>query len=428
MRGRVGRFGSTIRLRALCLIPLLCSLSATPSGPRSHQAPLETTRVTLGNESFVAQFPSELKDKRLGLVINHTSVLPDGRPLYQALLDRGVEVSVIFSPEHGFTGRIEGGEEIKDTRLEGIKVFSLYGKTRRPSPEQMAHIDAVVYDIQDVGTRFYTYITTLKYVMEAAALAGLPVYVLDRPNPTGGILVEGPLLEPEFESFIGALPIPIRYGLTCGELAAMMKGQGWVPGDVDLRLILMEGWQRHFSWQDTGLPWIPTSPNIPTSDAAAAYPGTGLLGGIILNQGLGTEEPFLLWGAPWLDPEDVADRLPPEVLEGARLESLTYTPRAIPGKSMEPPYKDRACHGMRILLEERSRFPSVHFSLELIRALKGLYPDRIYQDSNSLTLMFGTANLARYLSGELSFSSLMEGVRRDEDLFRRLRKPYLLYR
>ncbi|MGB2905568.1 MAG: DUF1343 domain-containing protein [Candidatus Aminicenantaceae bacterium] len=426
MRGR-GSFRSRIRPAAFFLAPLLFSFAAITQTPRSHQAS-PGARVKLGNESFVAQFPRELQDKRLGLVINHTAVLPDGTPLYRALLDKGVDVRAIFSPEHGFTGRIEGGEDVGDTGLEGIKIFSLYGKIRRPTPEQMAHIDALVYDIQDVGTRFYTYITTLKYVMEAAARAGLPVYVLDRPNPTGGTLVEGPLLDPKFESFIGALPIPIRYGLTCGELAAMMKGQGWVPGNVDLHLILMEGWQRHFCWQDTGLPWIATSPNIPTSDAAVAYPGTGLLGGVILNQGLGTEEPFLLWGAPWLDPEDVAGRLPPAVLEEVELESLVYTPRSIPGKSVDPPYKDRVCHGMRIHLQERSRFPSVRFSLELIRVLKEQYPEKIYQESNSLTLMFGTEDLARFLRGELAFSALMEGVNQDEELFLRQRRPYLLYK
>jgi uncharacterized protein YbbC (DUF1343 family) len=427
MRGGKDISGSRGGPLAAGCFPFLVALLVLSPGPRSPQGPPEAG-VTLGNEAFVAQFPPELAAKRLGLVINHTALLPNGKPLYQALQERGARVAAIFSPEHGFTGRIAGGEDVPDTGLKGIEVFSLYGKTRRPTPEQMAGIDAFVYDIQDVGTRFYTYITTLKYVMEAAARAGLPVYVLDRPNPTGGVLVEGPLLEPEFESFIGALPIPIRYGLTCGELAAMMKGQGWVPGDVDLRLVLMEGWQRHFSWQDTGLPWIPTSPNIPTADAAVAYPGTGLLGGIILNQGLGTEEPFLLWGAPWMDPEEVAARLPAEVLGGMELESRTYTPRALPGKSLEPPYKDRLCRGMRIVLEDRARFRSVHFSLELIRVLKELYPDKIYQDSNSLTLMFGTGGLARYLRGELSFSSLKEALRRDEALFLRLREPYLLYR
>jgi uncharacterized protein YbbC (DUF1343 family) len=418
------RFGA--RLVAFSLLPPLLLSTAASSPVPSSQAP-QGARVKLGNESFVERLPRELKGKRLGLVVNHTAVLPGGDPLHKALLDRGAEVRAIFSPEHGFTGRIEGGEKVADTSLEGVRIFSLYGKARRPSPEQVAHIDAFVYDIQDVGTRFYTYITTLKYVMEAAAQAGLPVYVLDRPNPCGGVLVEGPLLIPEFESFIGALPIPIRYGLTCAELAAMMKGEGWVKGDVDLHLVLMQGWDRHQSWQDTGLEWIPTSPNIPTPDAAVAYPGTGLLGGIILNQGLGTDEPFLLWGAPWVDPDLVAGLMPREVLQDVDLERLSFTPRTIAGKVQDPPYKDRVCQGMRIHIKDRSRFRSVRFSLELIRVLREQYPEEIYRKSSSLTRMFGTEGLARFLRGELSFQDLMDSVRSDEELFLRQRKPYLLY-
>ena len=408
---------------------VLQPLIFSQAGSRASHSPqaAQGSRIKLGNESFVERLPRELKGKRLGLVVNQTAVLPGGIPLHKALLNSGVDVRAIFSPEHGFTGRFEGGEEIADTSLENVRIFSLYGKTRRPTLEQMAHIDAFVYDIQDVGTRFYTYITTLKYIMEAAVQAGLPVYVLDRPNPCGGTLVEGPLLVPEFKSFIGSLPIPIRYGLTCAELAAMMKGEGWVKGDVDLHLILMQGWERHHSWQDTGLDWIPTSPNIPGPDSAVAYPGTGLLGGVILSQGLGTDEPFLLWGAPWVDPDRIAGLMPRAALQGVRLERLSFTPRTIAGKTQDPPYKDRVCQGMRIHIQDRSGFRSVRFSLELIRVLTEQYPKEIFRESSSLTLMFGTDGLARFLRGELSFPDLMDRVRRDEESFLRQRKPYLLY-
>ena len=397
------------------------------SGTQDAAAESSPPRTKLGNEIFVGSLPRELEGKRLGLVINQTALLPDGTPLHSALKSGGGNVSAIFSPEHGFTGQVLGGENVGDSRLAGTQVFSLYGKTRKPTRAQMSHIDAFVYDIQDVGTRFYTYITTLKYVLEAAAEAGIPVYVLDRPNPAGGTHVEGPLLRDEHRSFIGALPIPIRYGLTCGELAAMMKGEGWVPPGVDLNIILMQGWRREHVWKDTGLAWIPTSPNIPRWEAAVVYPGTGLLGGVILNQGLGTEEPFLRFGAPWLDPREVSARLPARLLQGIRLDTLTYTPRSMAGKSLDPPYKDRMCRGMRIHLTDPGRFRSVHFTLELIRTLKTLYPDKIFQESSSLTLMFGTDGLARYLRGELSFPDLLAGVRADEEAFRRQRRPYLLY-
>ena len=414
--------------RGLALALTVCALAALPVSARS-ETPTKN-RVQFGNELFVESLPRELSGKRLGLVINHTAVLPGGTPLHTALLNKGVGVKAIFSPEHGFSGRIRNGQDVSDsTAAHDIKIFSLYnnGRPRRPTQEQMSHIDAFVYDIQDVGTRFYTYITTLKLVLEAAAAAGIPVYVLDRPNPLGGNLVEGPILVPEFQSSIGALPIPIRYGLTCGELAAMMKGEGWVPDQVDLIIVPMKGWERHYFWQDTDHSWIPTSPNIPSPDSAVAYPGTGLLGGIILNQGLGTREPFLMFGAPWLNTAKVIGRLPPECLAGVSLESLTFTPQALVGKTLDPPYKDRLCKGARIRMKERGQFRSVLFALELIRVITELYPERIFKKSRSLSLMYGTGGLAGFLRGEMTFSSLMEQAKQGEKLFLRLRQPYLIY-
>jgi uncharacterized protein YbbC (DUF1343 family) len=384
-------------------------------------------QVILGNQIFLDDFPPELEGKRLGLVINHTAVLPDGTPLAVAMLQKGIRVQAVFSPEHGFKGVREGGDAISDERWNSIQIFSLYGKTRRPTADMMHGVDAFVYDIQDVGTRFYTYITTLKYVLEAAAPVGIPIYILDRPNPAGGEIVEGPLLQPEFESYIGALPIPVRYGLTIGELALMMKGEGWVPSETEIHVIKMKGWGRHMVWQETGLNWIPTSPNIPTSQTAILYPGTGLLGGIILNQGLGTPEPFLLFGSPWLDPTKIKQSLPRAPLRGLRLEQVEYTPHSLPGKTTDPPYKDRLCRGMRIHLTEAGGVYALHFTLALIKALKELYPDKIFQESKSLNLMFGNDELARYLAGKLSYSELIESVKTDEHQFRQLRRPYLLY-
>lgn len=413
---RLRRTKAAMEIFSLLVVFSAICLSTPPQG-----------QVIPGDQVFLDNFPEALKEKRLGLVINHTAVLPDGTPLAEALIQKGIRVQAIFSPEHGFNGIKEGGATVTDDRWNRIKVFSLYGSTRRPSAEQMREIDAFVYDIQDVGTRFYTYITTLKYVLEAAAQAGLPVYVLDRPNPAGGNIVEGPILRAEFESYIGALPIPIRYGLTAGELAQMMKGEGWVPTEADLHVVKMTGWQRHLVWEDTGLTWIPTSPNIPTARTALVYPGTGLLGGIILNQGLGTQEPFLLFGSPWMNPLKILQSLPAEALQGIKLEIVEYTPQAIPGKTSSPPYKDRLCRGLRIHITEGGQLHAVHFTLALIDTLKELYPDKIYQESQSLSLMFGTGELARYLRGDISYAQLLENMHKDEELFRRQRRPYLLY-
>ena len=394
----------------------------------SMQSAVDTRpSVQLGCRNFCENFPSALRGRRLGLVINHTSTLEDGRTLLEVLLDGDRRVGAVFAPEHGFTGQVEGGRDVEDSRMDNIRIFSLYGKSRKPSAEQMKYIDAFVYDIQDVGTRFYTYITTMKYILEAGAEFEKPVYILDRPNPAGGLIVEGPQLEPAYTSFIGAVPIPVRYGLTAGELAWMMRGEGWVPANVDLHVIPMTGWKRRDYWEDTKLPWTATSPNIPTPETAVLYPGTGLLGALILNQGLGTELPFLQFGAPWLEPERLIAALGEGHGYGLGLEAADYTPVSIPGKVLRPPYENRSCRGVRIDIRHPDRLFSLRFVLDLIRELKMHYPDQLHPVENSLNLMFGTDGLSRYLDGSLSFDELTAAVTRDEQLFLKQRRKYLLY-
>lgn len=389
--------------------------------------PSSEKRVKFGNESFLEEFPSELQGKSLGLVINHTSVLPQGKPLIQALLDKRHKIQAIFSPEHGFSGTMEGGKEVKDSRLEGIHIFSLYGKTRKPTPEQAQGIDAFIYDIQDVGARFYTYITTLKYVLEAGAEAQIPVYVLDRPNPVGGEIIEGPLMHSEYESFIGALPIPIRYGLTSGELAMMMRGEEWVPETVDLHVIRMKNWKRCFFWEDTGFPWIPTSPNMPTPDTAIIYPGSGLLGAMKLNEGRGTPHPFLQFGAPWLDPSPIINSLNGGAQFGVELEAVNYTPCSVPGKAFHPLYENEICQGIRVHIRQKEKFLSLRFALEIIKAIKDKIPDNLTLYPSYINRVFGSDILNHYLKGRISFEKLIAQMETDEKTFQKKSQKYLLY-
>ncbi|NIO48670.1 MAG: DUF1343 domain-containing protein [Candidatus Aminicenantes bacterium] len=385
-------------------------------------------QVELGNEMFVKNFSSELQGKSLGLVINHTSVLPPGRPLFQALLDKGQKIQAIFSPEHGFSGKVEAGKEVKDSQLKDIMIYSLYEKNKRPTPEQTYGIDAFVYDIQDVGTRFYTYITTLKYVLEAAAEAQIPVYVLDRPNPAGGDIIEGPLLRPEYESFIGALPIPVRYGLTPGELAMMMKGEGWVPKEFDLHVVRMKNWKRSYFWEDTGLPWIPPSPNMPTPETAIIYPGSSVLGTVKLNEGRGTPHPFLQFGAPWLDPSLLIKKLNGGEQFGIKLEAVNYTPRSLPGKALHPLYKNKECHGIRVRILQKEKFFSLRFSYEIIKALKNQQQHKLTTPSGYLNKIFGSNHLSDYIEGKISYEELISQVEQEEKSFREKRQKYLLYK
>lgn len=343
------------------------------------------------------------------------------------MLEKKIPAPVIFTPEHGFKGNAEAGAEVQDSFTAKIKIFSLYGKTRKPTREQARMIDAFVYDIQDVGTRFYTYITTLKYVMEAAADFGKTVYVLDRPNPAGGQIVEGPLLRSEYASFIGSTPIPVRYGMTVGELALMMKGEGWVPSHVDLHVVRMNDWSRNFFWEDTGLRWIPTSPNIPFPETTVIYPGTGLLGALTINQGLGTPNPFMQFGAPWLDVARIIQKLGGGAPYGIELEPLTYTPRSLPGKTLHPPYENRPCQGIRVGIVQKNKFSSLHFTLALIKAIREIHPENIRLHRKSLNQMFGNNLLERFIEGTLSYEDLLKETEKDEKAFYRLRQKYLLY-
>lgn len=383
--------------------------------------------VRLGNEIFLNKLAPTLQGKSMGLVINHTSILPSGKSLVQALLEEGHSVQAIFSPEHGFTGTVEAGKEIKNSKIKGIPIYSLYGETKKPTPEQMEGIDFLIYDIQDVGSRFYTYITTLKNILEAAAESKIPVYVLDRPNPVGGDMVEGPLMIPEFESFIGALPIPIRYGLTSGELALMMKGEHWVSQDFDLHIIRMKNWKRHFYWKDTGLLWTPTSPNMPSPETAILFPGLSFLSAIQMNEGVGTPHPFLQFGAPWLKPLSLMDRLNGGQDFGLELEAIAYTPRSLPGKVLHPIYENRTCQGIRITIIKKENFFPVRFALETIKALQEEWPDNIIFNAFNLNRKFGNELLSRFLEGNISYEKLLERMEEEEEIFRQRRQKYLLY-
>lgn len=408
----------TFLLIGLLFISLFCF------GETSY---LKQNRVELGNECFLNAFPPELQGKRLGLVINHTSCLPGGKRLIDALLDKGHSIQAVFSPEHGFSGNIEGGIEVRNSRFENIKIYSLYGKTKKPTLEQSRKIDVFIYDIQDVGTRFYTYITTLKYILEAAAETQKPVYILDRPNPVGGLVIEGPLLRPEFESFIGAFPIPVRYGLTAGELASMMKGEGWVEENVRLHVIRMKNWRRKYFWKDTGLSWIPPSPNMPTPETAITYPGTGLLGAINLNQGLGTSNPFLQFGSPWLKSEAIIQSLNRGREFGIELEAISYRPRSLPGKVLHPSYENRSCQGIHIHIRREEKFRSLRFTLALIKAIKEFHPHRLTSYARPLNLMFGNDLLLRYIEGEITYKEISAHMEKDEELFLKQRRKYLIY-
>ncbi len=308
-----------------------------------------------------------LQGRRVGLITNHTGVSREGTSTVELLHKApGVNLVALFSPEHGFQGKLDEGN-IRDTRdaTTGLVVFSLYGKTRRPTAEMLRGIDTLVFDIQDIGARFYTYTSTMGYAMQVAAEHKLRFVVLDRPNPINGRDVGGPVLDPRKESFIAFHRMPVRHGMTIGELAHLFQNE--LQLKLDLHVVKVEGWQRGDFWDATGLTWINPSPNMRSLTEAILYPGIGLLETTNLSVGRGTATPFEWIGAPWLDGKRLADDLNRAGLGGVRFETVEFTPDA-------SVHANKLCRGIRLVLVDRQAFEPVRTGLEIAVRLNAWYP------------------------------------------------------
>ena len=393
-------------------------------------------RVRTGLESFLdpagdaAGLP---RGARLGVVAHPASIDAGGRHLVDRLMHDGrFRVVRLFGPEHGVRGEAQDMEVVAEPsdRATGLPVVSLYGdeeSSLRPKPEHLKGLDAIVYDLQDVGTRFYTFVYTLSYVMEAAREADIPVVVLDRPNPIGGLAVEGPVLDPNLASFVGRFPLPVRHGMTTGELAHLFRDAFAVGGD--LRVVPMTGWTRGLRFDDTGLPWVLPSPNMPTPETALVYPGGCLVEGTNLSEGRGTTRPFEWIAAPFLD--------------GARLE-LALTRRRLPGArfraiGFEPAFhkwKGERCGGVQVHVTDPARFKPVATYMALIAEARRQAPRRFrwrkppYEfewHKLPIDLLGGGPSIRRATEGGAQFRRLEASWRRDLARFARARRPFLLY-
>ncbi|MFL6373402.1 MAG: exo-beta-N-acetylmuramidase NamZ domain-containing protein [Pyrinomonadaceae bacterium] len=332
----------------------------TPAGSRRSGVVLNGIDV-LERDGF-----KQLAGMKIGLVTNQTGRDLKGSPTIDILKEApGVKLVSLFSPEHGIRGSAD--EKVNDSMDEktGLPIYSLYGETRRPKPEQIKELDALVYDIQDIGARFYTYTATLRNILEEAAKAGKPVYVLDRPNPINGISVEGPLADEDKLSFIAAHTTPVRYGMTIGELAQMMNAERKIG--ADLRVIKMDGWSRLMWFDETGQTWINPSPNMRSLTEATLYPGIGLLEATNVSVGRGTDTPFEVVGAPWIDGQTLAAYLNERQLKGVRFVPIRFKPNA-------STYKDQDLGGINIIVTNRETFDSVRTGLEIAGALRTLFP------------------------------------------------------
>jgi uncharacterized protein YbbC (DUF1343 family) len=386
-------------------------------------------RVRSGLERLLDR-PEPLRGLRVGLVCNPSTITPDlvhGSVALAAA--RGVRLAALFGPEHGIAADAQDLVEVAHSRdrATGLPVHSLYGETRVPTAEMLSGVDAMVFDVQDVGSRYYTFVYTLLHVMEACARGKKRVVVLDRPNPIGGDGVDGNLLDPAYRSFVGLHPLAVRHGMTVGELALMFRDERAL--DVDLRVVAMKGWRRGMAYEDTGLPWVLPSPNMPTVDTAFVYPGGCLIEGTNLSEGRGTTRPFELVGAPWLDGAALARDLDRERIPGVGFRATAFTPAFHKHAGV-------LCHGVQLHVSDRRRFPAFLAYLLLIHHARRQAPERFAwrnppyeyeQVKLPFDILCGTDRIRVAIEAGISPKRLAPGWAKEAAAFRRRRAKHLLY-
>jgi uncharacterized protein YbbC (DUF1343 family) len=405
---------------------------STATVPGDATAP--TAEVRTGAEASADDGFTLLAGRRVGVVLNAASVV-EGRNLLDVLVEApGVDVVAAFAPEHGIRADGPAGVEI-DSEVDeatGVPVHSLYGATRRPTAEMLAGIEVLVFDLQDVGARFYTYVSTMGGVMEVAAAHHIPLVVLDRPNPLGGAILDGFVLDPAFRSFIGEYPIPAVHGLTTGELALAIRGEGWLPGleDLELEVVPVEGWQRAQRWSATGRVWTAPSPGLPTTTAVDVYPTTVLFEATVLSVGRGTDASFTVVGAPWLDAEALVADLTARRLPGVELRPTSFMPRpdsAVP----DPEFAGETVVGVEVVVTDPEVFRPVATGVHLLEAVRSQAlaagQGDVIDRPEVLDLLAGTDRLRTGLEAGTPAADIVAGWTGELAAFEQIRQSYLLY-
>ncbi|HSW47119.1 MAG TPA: DUF1343 domain-containing protein [Phycisphaerae bacterium] len=415
-------------MRAAVVLAGLPGLFASASAEVKFSRP----PVQTGIDVLIADGFKELAGKSVGLITNPTGVASDLQSTIDVLHKASsVKLVALFGPEHGVRGDVFGGQKIEDSRdpATNLPVFSLYGKTRKPTPAMLKGIDVLVYDIQDIGSRSYTFISTMGTCMEAAAENGIEFVVLDRPNPLTGNKVEGRPLDLKYASFVGQYPIPYVYGMTCGELARMINGDGWLKEGVKCRLtvIAMRGWERSMWFDQTRLPWVPTSPHIPRADVALFYAATGIMGELqVVSEGVGYTLPFELAGAPFItDAEAFAKELNGRGLPGVVFRPTYFRPYYIDR------VKDKQCGGVQIHITDRDRAELTTIQFHVMDAVRKLYP-KVKLFGNKRDEMFdkvcGTDQVRVMFEAGRPIAEIVRFWNDGLKSFMRKREGYLIYR
>lgn len=407
------------------LLVIALPLNAYAADP-AFVAKVPIQHITPGIEVLLTERLDLLQGKRVALLTNQTGVDRKGHSSVDLLrAQSGFTLVALFSPEHGVRGEAQAGEKVAsgvDART-GLPIHSLYGETKIATPEMMAGIDVMLVDLQDVGTRFYTYSSTLLYMLRAAEREGVEVIVLDRPNPQGGVMIEGPVLEPAFTSFVGSFVMPVRHGMTLGELAQMFVGEEKLR--TRLRVIAMRGWTRamhpYFAWD---LPWVPPSPNMLSPKTASVYPGTALFEGTNISEGRGSAKPFEYIGAPFIDGAALAERMNAADLPGVAFTPVSFTPTF-------SKFAGQACHGVWVIPTDRRTFMPFRTGVALVKAVHDLYPGQFQFGAGEpafFDLLAGTDAVRKGILAGQDVESIEQQWQARLAGFGAMRARYLIYR
>ena len=376
--------------------------------------PVEKISVLTGLDILLRDHTELLKGKSIALVTNQTGIDHDGVPNYKRLMAmEKVNLQVIFSPEHGLFGEAAAGQKVSynQNAFNLPEVISLYGKTRKPTPKMLHGIQLIIYDIQDIGSRFYTYITTLGLIMEAAGEQNIPVLVLDRPNPIRGDIIAGPLLDMNYKTFVGYYPIPIRYGGTIGDMAKKIIANKWISPVPYLTVIPLQGWENNLWFDETDLKWVNPSPNIPDLETALVYPGMCLIEGTNVSEGRGTPHPFKWIGAPWINGRNLSQELNKLGLPGVVFVPVSFTPVSLPGKSTRPKHEGQKCSGVEIRITNRNEYKSVITGVYMLFIIYKNYSDQMIFKEKHLNRLWGQNNLLKSIKSNVNVFDFLKQLK-----------------
>jgi uncharacterized protein YbbC (DUF1343 family) len=401
----------------LCFLLQPCLATTNTASAKNKSRP-RAGRVQTGLDVLESQKFAALRGKHIGIITNHTGLDSQGKSIIELLAHApGVQVVAIFSPEHGLGGQLDERLSSSKDPSTGLHVFTLYGETLRPTDEMLQGVDTLVFDLQDAGVRFYTYTVTMAYAMEEAAKRNIAFYVLDRPNPLGGEIIEGPMLDADKTNFVAYFPIPVRYALTIGELAQLFNSENHI--NADLHVIAMKNWHRNYFFESTGIRWIPPSPNLRTLKGSIVYPGLEILQNAGVSVGRGTEAPFEEFGAPWMEGEKVASALNAAHLPGLKFVTQPFIP--VTGL-----YAGKRCNGVGIRVADRAAIRSMRMGLEVAALLQKMYPQNF--EASKTVVLLGNAETVRKLEDGTSPADIVSGWQASLTDYDKTRRRYLLYK